>query len=129
MNQSNLNDIAAEALEIFRQKLAGQIIDEQYFHEARKSIALAATNDGYSWGLQRYGTLMTHAQHLIDQAKPPLADAVQTDLLARFQSWIEQRLAEAAKASGKTPMTEDKALGRGAVVSSGSHVKKIGRTP
>jgi hypothetical protein len=125
MLNTNLNEVAAEALALFRDKLAGKVIDEQRFYELRKKLTLVATAGlPYQW--ERLGDYMSHAQHWIDQAKPPLTEEKQTALYERLESWIEMRLVEAAKA-GAPRADAPNIAARGAVASSGSGVRHPGK--
>lgn len=122
---SNLNDVAAEALEIFKVKLSGAVADDARLYECRKALALAATA-GLPWRIESFGNLMQHATNIIDQAKPPLTEAAQGALYERLESWVEMRLVEAAKA-GAPRADAPNIAARGAVASSGSGVRHPGK--
>lgn len=118
----NLNEVAAKALALFRDKLSGQVIDEKKFYEMRKELAWRATA-GLPYQLESFGNLMLHAQHWIDQAKPPLTEAEQARLYSRLEQWVEMRLQEAAKA-GAPRVADPNTAARGAVAASGSGMRK-----
>jgi hypothetical protein len=123
---TDLNNIAAEALVLFRDKLSGKVIDEQRFYSCRKLLTEAAVR-GDPYPIERLGDYLAHSQHLIAQVKLPLSEAAQSELLARFASWIEQRLNEAAKrASRRDARSEGQLAAAAAVVSSSSGLKKRG---
>jgi hypothetical protein len=121
----DLNDIAAEALEIFKVKLSGAVSNDARLYECRKALALAATA-GLPYAHERFGNVMLIGQHWINQVKLPLTEAAQVALLDRMSRWVTECLSDAAKRSAGPVRSDGQLAAAAATVTSGSGLKKRG---
>ena len=126
MVNTNLNEVAAEALEIFRIKLSGAVSDDARLYQLRRELTLAATAGlPYQW--ERLGDYMFHSQCFIQQVKLPLSEVEQSTLLEKMKTWCETMLAEAEKRAGKVTVADPRVAARGSIAASGSGVRHPGK--
>jgi hypothetical protein len=123
---SNLNDVAAEALEIFKVKLSGAVANDARLYECRKILAMASTRGlPYEW--ERFDNVMLIGQPLLNQAIPPLTEAAQANLLERMNRWVNECLSDAEKRAGKVTVADPRVAARGSIAASGSGVRHPGK--